>query len=95
MQPYNTGRKYWKNMDGADRFVAYARVGFGAIFGGMMAGMFLLIPLSLLNEKFRWIASNEVYGNAFYKCIIIGIAYSTWAHFSELSELKKLSEADP
>lgn len=79
-------------MDGDDRFVAYARVVFGAIFGGMMAGMFLLIPLLLLNEKFRWIKSNEGYGNTVFRCIIIGIAYSTWAHFSELSELKQLAE---
>jgi len=79
-------------MDGVDRFVAYARVGFGAIFGGMFAGAFLLIPLALLNDKFRWIGSDEGYGRAVFTCLIIGFAYSSWAYFSKLSELKKLPE---
>ncbi len=92
LRSYNTGRKYWKDMDGVDRFVVYARIGFGAIFGGMIAGMCLRVLLLLLNGKFRWIEGNEGYWSAVFTCIIIGIAYSTWAHFSELSELKKLPE---
>jgi hypothetical protein len=92
MKPYNTGRKYWKDMDGGDRFVAYTRVAFGAVFGGMLLGMFPILVLSLLNSKFNWIQSDDGYENGFFTCIILGIVLSTWGHFVELADLKKLPE---
>lgn len=85
---YDTGKKAWQDMDIFERLIVYGRIAFGAIFGGLVAGVLLLLPLMFLNTHFKWIESNDAYRTATYTCLFLGIACSAWSHLSHLKQLQ-------
>ena len=85
---YGTGKKEWQDMDWADKVIVYARIAFGTLFGGLVAGTVLGLVVFLANTQLNWIESNSAYRTMTYTCFGIGIIYSAWAHFSELKALK-------
>jgi DNA-directed RNA polymerase subunit RPC12/RpoP len=87
---YDTGKRLWKDMDIADRVIIFARMAFGAVFGGFFAGTALMLLLVFLNSYFKWFESNNAYRSAMYWCFLIGILFSTWGHIAHFRELKQL-----
>ena len=91
---YNTGRKYWKDMGSVDRCIAYCRVGFGALMGGVVAGANIIAALFYLKkwlEIVRLTDNNR--GEYLIGFLFAGTVYSAWFHISELRELQSLPKA--